>query len=143
MKVAVLPDGREYFSDASGVCSERSIAEDAVHKLGLTTSRSAPKPVNVQMYELYIQDGVQKRRRIVGYDVTPPLEPMTNAECSRELDEALARLPEEFRSYVSAAAWDRASGNEEAVSYAQGMVDDLSPAIDAYTKRVAKGDRRR
>ncbi len=141
--VAVLPDGREYFSEVSDLFSERSVAEEAVRKFGLTTSRLSPQATRVQMYELYVQGGVQKRRQIVGFEVTPPLEPMTNDECSRELDEALARLPEEFRGYVSAAAWDRASGNEEAVSYAQQMVADLSPAIDAYTKRVAGGVKRR
>jgi len=138
--VAVLPDGREYFSDVNDVFSERAVAEEAVRNLGLTTPRFEPRPVKVQMYELYVENGFQRRRQIVGFEVTPPLLPMTNDECRQEIDEALARIPEEFRGYVSTAVWDRVSGNEEAVSYAQEMVAGLAPAIDAYTKRITENN---
>jgi hypothetical protein len=136
--VAVLPDGREYFADVDDIFSERAVAEEAVRKVGLTTPRFDPRPVKVQMYELYTQDGSQRRRQIVGFEVTPPLAAMTADEYRQEMDAAIALLPEECRPYVQSAAWERASGNEEAVSCANGMVADLLPAIDAYTKRITK-----
>lgn len=56
------------------------------------------------------------------------------------LDYILRHLPPEFKSHVSAVAYERghSAGQEEIDNIAEGMVADLSPVIEAYTTRILK-----
>ena len=62
------------------------------------------------------------------------------AEYACRLDYILRKLPSEFKSYVSSAAYDRghAYGQDEIDGIAEGMVADLAPVVAAYTERILK-----
>lgn len=149
--VAVLPDGTEHFEELRyftdrhrSIDSDfRLICENAVRKAGLTTPRHDPVPVQVGLFDLEIQAGKLGRRKIRAFDIMPPLERMTDAQYSDEMQEILSEVPVEFRSYVASESYDRghSAGYEECTNIAQSIVAALKPCIEAFritTERVAE-----
>lgn len=63
---------------------------------------------------------------------------MTNEEFAAKEAELLKRLPVEFRSKVSYAAYERGHsyGMEEVLSYVEGYVDMLEEPIQDYRIRI-------
>lgn len=63
---------------------------------------------------------------------------MDGQEYDARMQELLAEIPEEFRTFVSAQAYDRghSAGYEEVLGIAQGIVFELVPSISKYTKRL-------
>ena len=55
-----------------------------------------------------------------------------------EQDFILEQVPEEFRSALYSIAWDdgHAYGESEVLNILKGLVYDLKPAIEKYTKRI-------
>lgn len=143
--VAVLPDGTEHFADVrvygQRVTTEyRQVAEDAVRKAGLTTSRKDPQTVKVKVFVLGILKGAIHRESAGQYDITPPLERMTEQEYAEEMKEILADLPEAFRSYVESEAYEdgHSAGYEEVVTLARNMASSLKRPIAEYTESLKK-----
>lgn len=144
--VIVLPDESEIFDEVTAFTRNNPdwygqmhrAAERAVAKSGRTTDRYNPQPVRVQIFTLGISDGKLTRSGGFFRDITPPLRRMTEEEYRTEMDEILATLPEEFRSYVEGESWDsgHAAGNEEVVSYARSMSHALQEPIKKYTERI-------
>lgn len=138
--VAILPDGTEYFGEVTGrVGSQaRDVAEAAVRKAKLTTSRKNPVEVTVQVYQIAAKDGELTRRSIGEIVVMPTLERMTQEEYTEEMESILSDLPEEFRLFVSQQSWEEghSAGYEEVVNYAQDYAYSLASAIKAYNQRM-------
>ena len=141
--VAVLPNGSEHFGEweenRRGDSYERQkLCDDAVRNFDMTTPRRKPVAVKVELFRLDVINGQLVRKSCGMFDVTPPLERMTDDEYTEEMNEILKELPKEFRSYVQSAAYDRghSSGCEEIVSIASEMADELVSCIVAYTKRI-------
>ena len=55
-----------------------------------------------------------------------------------EQDFILEQVPEEFRRVLYSIAWEdgHAYGESEVLNILKGLVYDLKPAIEAYTKRI-------
>lgn len=147
--VAILPDGTEHFFDGrqpgfycGGSSDRETVAEEAVRKAKLTTPRSNPQAVLVEVLQLNIRGGKLVRELKSIHSITPPLERITEAECQDELDNILKQLPPEFAEFVCCQAWEdgQSSGEyEDVVDIANTLSDGLNKAIMKYTTRILKG----
>lgn len=141
--VVVFPDGFEHFSEIQyhpESFNAKRICEDAVRARKITTSRTNPQKVAVQLFGLEINKGELTRRLVINCEVFPALERMTGDEYNEELQTALDDLPEEFQEFVRSTAWDRghSAGYEEVVLIAQNIASDLRPYVERYQKRILK-----
>lgn len=146
--VAVLPDGTEHNFEVrvNGGCAVDGDAlargcRDAVRAAKLTTPRSNPQQIPVDLFELKILGGKLVRSRVLRCLIDLPPERLANDELSAEMLALLADLPEEFQGYVSHESWDRghSAGMEEVVMIARSIVDSLKPCIENYRKRLTSG----
>lgn len=95
--------------------------------------------VRVVVFRLYIDEKTHQmaRARSSEYQIQPWLEPMTEAEYAAEMEEILAELPEEFRSFVRGHAWSEGhSAGYEVILIARDLVEVLSPAVANFTRRI-------
>jgi hypothetical protein len=94
--------------------------------------------VEVQTYVLEIKNGKLERTRAEMQYVTPPLERMTSDEYEGEMGRLFMTIPNEFAAFIRHEAYGRghSSGYEEVVNEARGLVGDLEPVVEAYTKRI-------
>ena len=139
--VAVLPDGSEYFEEGEiGEQALVQIAGNAVRKNGLTTSRTEPKPVIVVVQEIAVRNGKLDRIHPRKFNITPPLQRMTEEEFQAEMTEILKDIPVEFQGFISYSSWEHGHScwREEVVSIANEMASELIKPIEAYAKRIKK-----
>jgi len=63
---------------------------------------------------------------------------MTDEEFTKQQDEILSKLPEEFKGALSYMAYERghSSGKEEVIGILKELVSDLQDAINAFEKRI-------
>lgn len=140
--VATLPDNTEYFDEISEhrrtVGDIEEIAQRAVSKNGLTTSRSNPEQVKVEVHRLEIKQGKLTRAKLGTFNVTPPLQRMTEDEYLTELKENLSSIPVEFHGFVEGYCYEQGHsyGYEEVIGHVRDMVHSLGAAIKAYDGRV-------
>ena len=139
--IAVLPDGREFVKDMivdrrldRSTCE--SIAREAFYNLEVSTHRSNPQTMAVEILRCEVEKGQVVRKREGAFNVAVPIAPWTEDEALKEIEDILGTLPEEFRGYVSTEAYDRGSGYDEIVSYARSIAGDLAPIIAKYTARI-------
>lgn len=138
--VAVMPDGREYFTQmqTGRFPNERPasevIANEAIRHFGITTKRADPQKIVINVAEQHIDKGELKRRPFGSIAIQPPLERMTQDEYEAEMTEILSSLPVEFHGFVRQNSWDHghSSGFEEVINYAHDLQSSLLPAIQAY-----------
>lgn len=113
--------------------------QQIVNKSGVTTIRERPAQVLVRVYETVVDDnGKLGERFSADYSVMPPVVPLDSNSFNAEMDKLVGRLPPEFAAYVRAESYERghASGYEECLGIAHGMVHDLSDVISRYTTRI-------
>lgn len=116
---------------------KKNLCQQLVRRLGLKTSRKEPKTVKVSVFSLHIIKGKLERRGAGNFDIDLPLERMTSDEYNAEMDETLAEIPEEFRSFVRESSYERghSAGYEQVVSIAHEMVFGLKPCIEAFKRK--------
>jgi hypothetical protein len=134
--VVVLPNGTEYYAEQMVYQTVQLICEQAVRNAGLTTSRSNPIPVMVDLFQLVITDGKLVRQGMGKKEVMPPMAPMTKAEYEIKLNVIGDTLPMDCRNFVIHQAYDRghSAGYEEILNIARDLTDDLLPCIRCYEK---------
>lgn len=130
----IVSTGAEHYEDVPTRWDAQAIAETAVRKAKITTSRSNPKTCTVEVSELKIKLGSVERQALATVAVKPPFAPMTEGEYQDELKRILMGIPEAFRGYVSKQAWDQghSAGYEEIINIAGNIVSDLLPSIKAF-----------
>jgi hypothetical protein len=144
--VAVIDGFADYFEDVkvSGYLSKpdfaQQVAENAVRKAGMTTSRKCPNVVRVLVSELELVKGRVVRKPVVAKQVVPPYEPLREQELEEILTMELKVLPVEFHSFVREESWDRGHsyGLEEVANIAKSLIASLAPPVRKYTERISK-----
>jgi len=137
--VAVLGSEEEFgeFADTGTFrnYTAEALCDRLVNRLALTTPRSNPVKVDVELFSLSIVKGKIKRNRVGTYSIYPSLERMTNEEYEIEMDAILADFPIEFHSYVRSESYDRghSAGMEECINYARGF-SNLLTSINSYRR---------
>lgn len=65
---------------------------------------------------------------------------MLQGEFGKKQDELLADMPEEFKSVLSAMAWEmgHSAGFEEVINYLKSLVDDLQEPIELFACRIRR-----
>lgn len=144
--VAVLPDGTEHPFDLSSYGRNRGFDKHdfesqisaILSRVGLTTPRKEPQAVKVKCFRLSIKGLTLERTPAGTYEVTPPLERMTEAEFTEEQAYLLKRAPEEFHSALTHKAWEdgHSSGYEEVILTLDNLIDWLEAPLKAYTDRI-------
>jgi len=111
-----------------------------VDKSGITTLRERPKRVGVRVYETVVnpENSKLKEAFYADYEVMPPVVALDADSYNHEMEKMVSCLPPEFQQYVHAESYERghASGYEECLSIAHGLVHDLSDVISRYTTRI-------
>lgn len=92
----------------------------------------------ISFYEMKPKNDKMERVLYRTLNIVPWTRQRTEAEFEQQLTTVVSELPEEFQLYIRSESWDRghASGYDEVLSYARGMVAELKPAIQQYTKRL-------
>ena len=138
--VVVFSDGHEHFSEIQyhpESFNAKTICEEAVRARKITTSRTNPQKIAVQLFGIEISKGELKRRLVINCEVFPALERMTSEDFNIEMEDTLSDLPVEFQDYVRSTANQRGhSGGLEAVAdLAKEIAGDLLPFVQRYQRR--------
>ena len=107
-------------------------------------SRQCPYQELHREVKMYIRD--EARKNGGNYDCKafnqkpPPPPPMTSEEYGAKQNELLKDIPEEFHSALCSMAYEsgHSAGMEECISHLSGLISDLKPSIEKYTKRLTQ-----
>jgi hypothetical protein len=134
----IVTTGTEWYEDSTYVLDSKTLAETAIKKAKITTSRVNPKPYAVEVYKLDIKLGNVEKSIMGSVNVTPPFAPMTDVEYKAEMARILSGIPLAFRSFVERDAWERghSAGYEEVINIASSLASDLAPAIREFAKEI-------
>lgn len=118
--------------------SKSNAAEEAVRKLGITTSRFNPQDIEVVVATQTVVGGKVSYTGHSTCTVRPPLAEFTELEYERAVTDLLQGVPAEFRSFVSRTAYERghSAGRSETLSIMTELVSDLSRPISSYYARI-------
>ncbi len=148
--VAVLPDGREHVEELSFKDNHTEMraafaafAERAVRRYDLKARSSSCDSVTVNIYHLCVMNGRLARVSVSNVSTLIPRERMTETEYLNVLNDILNKVPQAFRGFVSAQAWEHghSNGYEEVILLADNLADNLLPSIKEYRKQVEKASR--
>jgi len=136
--VAKINNGTEWYEDSDYALCNKTLAERAIHKAKITTSRINPKVFTVEVFKLAIMLGSVERIPLGSVDATPPFAPMTDEEYKDEMYRILSDVPKPFRPFIANHAWREGnnSGFEEMVHIASGLIGEILPAIKAFEKEI-------
>ena len=110
------------------------VIKELVAQHGRKVSRHNPETTHVLMKELYLEKGKIKEKEFKKGFYQLPILALTDKVFNEESEEILAILPEPFRNFVRAEAWDRghASGLEEVLMLTQDLTDKLQFCLEKF-----------
>lgn len=136
----ILSNGEEFFEDVPYGTEAKTLAENAVRKAKITTSRVNPKTCTVEVRQLVIKLGNIEKRLLGTVILSPPFAPMTDEEYKIEMQRILKDIPTAFHNFITNQAWEdgHSAGFEEVVKIAIAIVNRLKPSITQFEKEFKK-----
>lgn len=96
------------------------------------------KTLNFYRHEEWNMDCSGETQKNAAKSIGAEVNELRFVKSMTELEIELERVPEEFRSVLSFMAYQRghSAGDDEVLGVLQGLINDLEPAINAYTERL-------
>lgn len=98
--IAVLPDGREYFQEVSGIDKYYCCADNAVRHFGVTRKSYEVNSMKIKIYRQKIENGQLCRIFIDSLLAFVPLYEMNDKELESKIGLILADVPSNFWSMI-------------------------------------------
>lgn len=123
-------DGSEYFKDAEKYYFDYfDLADEALQILKITTPKTKPRSIVVQIYELKIKLGKIEKNLVCTCTVLPKLAPLTKEEIEEEIENS--KLPKELKDHLKTFVFEYSTDYESVLNVTKRMITSLESAVKA------------